>query len=123
MASRRGEGQDAERRMLGAVSGVPALGRGPALSEDYSRYSCLTLAVMHEDDDIMTIEGLGSPGALYPLQAAFLECDGFQSGVLHPRPDLLSRRHARRSEGRVAQPCHRRRGVPRDRIDRRGDPR
>jgi xanthine dehydrogenase YagT iron-sulfur-binding subunit len=42
--------------------------------------SCLTLAVMHEDDDIVTIEGLGSPGALHPMQAAFVECDGFQCG-------------------------------------------
>jgi len=38
MASRRGEGQDAEQRMLGAVPGVPALGRGPAPSEKYSRH-------------------------------------------------------------------------------------
>src|ERR1700737_5178209 len=30
--------------------------------------SCLTLAVMHADDDIVTIEGLGSPGALHPLK-------------------------------------------------------
>jgi xanthine dehydrogenase YagT iron-sulfur-binding subunit len=42
--------------------------------------SCLTLAVMHQDDEIVTIEGLGSPGALHPLQAAFVECDGFQCG-------------------------------------------
>jgi xanthine dehydrogenase YagT iron-sulfur-binding subunit len=42
--------------------------------------SCLTLAVMHEDDDIVTIEGLGSPGALHAMQAAFVECDGFQCG-------------------------------------------
>jgi xanthine dehydrogenase YagT iron-sulfur-binding subunit len=42
--------------------------------------SCLTLAVMHEPDDIVTIEGLGSPGALHPLQAAFVERDGFQCG-------------------------------------------
>jgi xanthine dehydrogenase YagT iron-sulfur-binding subunit len=42
--------------------------------------SCLTLAVMHEDDDITTIEGLGSPQALHPLQAAFIEHDGFQCG-------------------------------------------
>jgi xanthine dehydrogenase YagT iron-sulfur-binding subunit len=46
--------------------------------------SCLTLAVMHEDDDIVTIEGLGSPGALHPLQAAFVECDGFQCGYCTP---------------------------------------
>ncbi len=46
--------------------------------------SCLTLAVMHEDDDIVTIEGLGSPGALHPMQAAFVECDGFQCGYCTP---------------------------------------
>jgi xanthine dehydrogenase YagT iron-sulfur-binding subunit len=42
--------------------------------------SCLTLAVMHEPDEIVTIEGLGQPGALHPMQAAFVECDGFQCG-------------------------------------------
>jgi xanthine dehydrogenase YagT iron-sulfur-binding subunit len=42
--------------------------------------SCLTLAVMHEDDDIVTIEGLGQPGALHRMQAAFVERDGFQCG-------------------------------------------
>ena len=42
--------------------------------------SCLTLAVMHAGDDIVTIEGLGSPDALHPLQAAFIARDGFQCG-------------------------------------------
>ena len=42
--------------------------------------SCLTLAVMHNDDNIVTIEGLGNPEALHPLQAAFIERDGFQCG-------------------------------------------
>jgi xanthine dehydrogenase YagT iron-sulfur-binding subunit len=46
--------------------------------------SCLTLAVMHQDDDIVTIEGLGSPGALHPMQAAFVECDGLQCGYCTP---------------------------------------
>ncbi|PTL78836.1 2Fe-2S iron-sulfur cluster-binding protein [Vitiosangium sp. GDMCC 1.1324] len=46
--------------------------------------SCLTLAVMHEDDAIVTIEGLGSPGALHPMQAAFVERDGFQCGYCTP---------------------------------------
>jgi xanthine dehydrogenase YagT iron-sulfur-binding subunit len=46
--------------------------------------SCLTLAVMHEGDDIVTIEGLGSPDALHPVQAAFLERDGFQCGYCTP---------------------------------------
>jgi xanthine dehydrogenase YagT iron-sulfur-binding subunit len=42
--------------------------------------ACLTLAVMHEGDDVVTIEGLGSPDALHPLQAAFVERDAFQCG-------------------------------------------
>ena len=46
--------------------------------------SCLTLAVMHDDDDIVTIEGLGSPGAMHPMQAAFVEHDGFQCGYCTP---------------------------------------
>jgi xanthine dehydrogenase YagT iron-sulfur-binding subunit len=46
--------------------------------------SCLTLAVMHEDDKITTIEGLGTPDALHPMQAAFIEHDGFQCGYCTP---------------------------------------
>src|SRR5205807_606924 len=46
--------------------------------------SCLTLAVMHEGDDIVTIEGLGSPAALHRMQAAFIEHDGFQCGYCTP---------------------------------------
>ncbi len=42
--------------------------------------SCLTLAVMHEGDDIVTIEGVGAPGSLHPLQAAFVAHDAFQCG-------------------------------------------
>jgi xanthine dehydrogenase YagT iron-sulfur-binding subunit len=42
--------------------------------------SCLTLAVMHDGDAILTIEGLGAPEALHPLQAAFIERDAFQCG-------------------------------------------
>jgi xanthine dehydrogenase YagT iron-sulfur-binding subunit len=42
--------------------------------------SCLSLAVMHEGDKITTIEGLGQPGNLHPMQAAFLACDGYQCG-------------------------------------------
>jgi xanthine dehydrogenase YagT iron-sulfur-binding subunit len=42
--------------------------------------SCLSLALMHDGDDIATIEGLGTPDALHPMQAAFLACDGFQCG-------------------------------------------
>ncbi len=46
--------------------------------------SCLTLAVMHQDDEIVTIEGLGTPEHLHPLQAAFVERDGFQCGYCTP---------------------------------------
>jgi len=46
--------------------------------------ACLTLAVMHEGDDILTVEGLGSPEALHPLQAAFVEHDAFQCGYCTP---------------------------------------
>jgi xanthine dehydrogenase YagT iron-sulfur-binding subunit len=46
--------------------------------------SCLTLAVMHEGDEITTIEGLGTPEALHPLQAAFVKHDGYQCGYCTP---------------------------------------
>jgi xanthine dehydrogenase YagT iron-sulfur-binding subunit len=42
--------------------------------------SCLSFAVMHEGDEITTIEGLGKPGNLHPMQAAFVEHDGYQCG-------------------------------------------
>jgi xanthine dehydrogenase YagT iron-sulfur-binding subunit len=46
--------------------------------------SCLTLAVMHECDTVTTIEGLGTPEALHPMQAAFVRHDGFQCGFCTP---------------------------------------
>jgi len=46
--------------------------------------SCLSLAVMHEGDEITTIEGLGTPGNLHPMQAAFVQHDGFQCGYCTP---------------------------------------
>ncbi len=42
--------------------------------------SCLALAAAHDGDDIVTIEGLGAPGHLHPMQAAFLEHDAYQCG-------------------------------------------
>jgi xanthine dehydrogenase YagT iron-sulfur-binding subunit len=42
--------------------------------------SCLTLAVMHDGDEITTVEGLGTPDKLHPMQAAFVACDGYQCG-------------------------------------------
>ena len=46
--------------------------------------SCLTFAVMHQTDEITTIEGLAADGELHPLQAAFIECDAFQCGYCTP---------------------------------------
>ncbi|MGX7705148.1 2Fe-2S iron-sulfur cluster-binding protein [Methylobacterium sp. Gmos1] len=46
--------------------------------------SCLTLAVMHEGDEIQTIEGLAEGDQLHPLQAAFVKHDGFQCGYCTP---------------------------------------
>jgi xanthine dehydrogenase YagT iron-sulfur-binding subunit len=42
--------------------------------------SCLTLAVMHDGQAVTTIEGLSDSGTLHPMQAAFIEHDGFQCG-------------------------------------------
>jgi xanthine dehydrogenase YagT iron-sulfur-binding subunit len=42
--------------------------------------ACLTLAVMHDGQSITTIEGLAQGDRLHPLQAAFVEHDGFQCG-------------------------------------------
>jgi xanthine dehydrogenase YagT iron-sulfur-binding subunit len=46
--------------------------------------SCLTLAVMHQDDNVTTIEGLGTPEHMHPMQAAFVEHDGYQCGYCTP---------------------------------------
>lgn len=46
--------------------------------------SCLTLAVMHEGDRVTTIEGLGTPDKLHPMQAAFVKHDAYQCGYCTP---------------------------------------
>jgi len=46
--------------------------------------SCLTLAVMHDGAKVTTIEGLGTPERLHPLQAAFVKHDGYQCGYCTP---------------------------------------
>jgi len=46
--------------------------------------SCLSLGVMHEGDKITTIEGLGTPDKLHPMQAAFVKHDGYQCGYCTP---------------------------------------
>jgi xanthine dehydrogenase YagT iron-sulfur-binding subunit len=42
--------------------------------------SCLSLAILLDGAEITTIEGLGTPDELHPMQAAFVECDGYQCG-------------------------------------------
>jgi xanthine dehydrogenase YagT iron-sulfur-binding subunit len=46
--------------------------------------SCLSLAVMHDGDEVTTIEGIGAPEKLHPLQTAFLTEDAFQCGYCTP---------------------------------------
>jgi xanthine dehydrogenase YagT iron-sulfur-binding subunit len=46
--------------------------------------SCLSLAVMHEGDSVTTIEGLGTPEHMHPMQTAFVKHDGFQCGYCTP---------------------------------------
>lgn len=46
--------------------------------------SCLSLAVQHDDDEIVTIEGLGTPDRPHPLQKAFVDHDGYQCGYCTP---------------------------------------
>ena len=46
--------------------------------------SCLSLALQHEGDEVVTIEGLGTPDNLHPMQAAFIKHDGYQCGYCTP---------------------------------------
>jgi xanthine dehydrogenase YagT iron-sulfur-binding subunit len=42
--------------------------------------SCLSFAALHEGDEITTIEGIGQPEKMHPMQAAFVKCDAYQCG-------------------------------------------
>lgn len=46
--------------------------------------SCLSLAVQNDGDEVTTVEGLGAEGRLHPVQAAFIQHDGFQCGYCTP---------------------------------------
>lgn len=61
-----------------------ACGACTVLVEGERINSCLALAVQYEGREIMTVEGLAQDGALHPLQAAFVEYDGFQCGYCTP---------------------------------------
>lgn len=66
--------------------------------------SCLTLACMHEGDDIKTIEGLGTPEAPSALQRAFVRYDGFQCGYC--TPGQICSATAMLEEARAGWPSH-----------------
>ena len=69
--------------------------------------SCLSLAIMHANDEIVTIEGLGGEdGSLHPMQAAFLHHDAFQCGYCTPGQIVsavaLLEEHRKGADGRGA---------------------
>ncbi|SMP57017.1 2Fe-2S iron-sulfur cluster-binding protein [Noviherbaspirillum suwonense] len=80
---------DALREVVGLTGSKKGCDRGQCgactvLVEGRRINACLTLAVMHEGQEITTIEGLGQADALHPLQAAFIERDAFQCGYCTP---------------------------------------
>ncbi|WP_138470355.1 aldehyde dehydrogenase iron-sulfur subunit PaoA [Poseidonocella sp. HB161398] len=66
--------------------------------------SCLSLAVLHDGDDVTTIEGRGAPGQLDPMQAAFVSHDAFQCGYC--TPGQIQSAHAVIGEIRAGIPSH-----------------
>ena len=62
--------------------------------------ACLSLAVMHEGHEVLTVEGLADGDALHPLQQAFIDHDAFQCGYCTPgqlcsAAGLIAEGHAR----------------------------
>ncbi|TDL81141.1 2Fe-2S iron-sulfur cluster binding domain-containing protein [Palleronia sediminis] len=66
--------------------------------------SCLALAVMHDTDEITTVEGIGTPENLSPLQSAFVRHDGYQCGYCTPGQIVSAR--GMLSEFRQGWPSH-----------------
>nr|WP_321983811.1 2Fe-2S iron-sulfur cluster-binding protein [uncultured Lichenicoccus sp.] len=66
--------------------------------------ACLSLAVMHDGEAITTIEGLGHPDDLHPMQAAFVRHDGYQCGYC--TPGQICSAVAMLAEHRAGMPSH-----------------
>jgi xanthine dehydrogenase YagT iron-sulfur-binding subunit len=80
---------DALREHLGLMGTKKGCDRGQCgactvLANGRRINSCLSLAVMHDGDHITTIEGIGQPNRLHPVQAAFITHDAFQCGYCTP---------------------------------------
>jgi xanthine dehydrogenase YagT iron-sulfur-binding subunit len=80
---------DALREYLGLTGTKKGCDRGECgactvLVDGRRVNACLTFAVMHADREIVTIEGLAQGNELHPVQAAFIEHDGFQCGYCTP---------------------------------------
>ncbi len=80
---------DALREYLGLTGTKKGCNQGACgactvLCDGHRVLSCLALAVQYEGAKITTIEGLSDGGNLHPMQAAFVECDGFQCGYCTP---------------------------------------
>ena len=67
--------------------------------------SCLTLAVMHARDRIVTIEGIARNGELHPVQRAFIKHDGFQCGYCTPGQIVSAVALSPKANRSTATPC------------------
>lgn len=80
---------DALRERLGLTGSKKGCDHGQCgactvLIDGQRVYSCLTLAVMQEGKEIVTVEGLAKGDVLHPVQVAFIDNDGFQCGYCTP---------------------------------------
>ncbi len=66
------------------VCGEGNCGACTVLLDGETVYACLTLAIECEGSEVRTVEGLARGGALHPVQAAFVEHDGYQCGYCTP---------------------------------------